>query len=333
MDALDDNPPSRECNWTDSLPMNTNTKTRATLLMTLICWIGCIAPTSAQEIRWKLSADDDFSVTQRQTTNIETLVEKRKSILGSSVELLAAWKVTGVEKDLALIDQTIESIKVNIDNPADNTKSVAIDTASETKPAKNSRELLKQLKPLVGLVFKLKMNSRGEVLSVDVPDETQKRLDGIPQDSWLKALLDPGKLQAQIQSASLSLPEATLEKGKSVVIEPTTNPATVVAAPLGKRKMTYAGQKNIDGTQLDVFSLSTAEKFDAAKASPPGETTTTGQPEVATFEWNGELRFDRDAGHCANCWQQTTITTKSSHRDMQMSTTVVVESVFTLERK
>ena len=200
--------------------MSLTTKTPATLLLTLICWIGFNASTSAQEIRWKFSTDDEFSVTQKQTTDIETLVEKRKSILGSSVEMSGAWKITAVENDLALIDQTIESIKVNIDNPADNTKSVAIDTASETRPAKNSRDLLKQLKPLVGLVFQLKMNPRGEVLSVDVPDETRKRLDAIPNDSWLKALLDPGKLQGQIQSAALGLPEPTLKKGQSVVIEP-----------------------------------------------------------------------------------------------------------------
>ena len=315
------------------MPMNIKTKTPATLLLTLICWAGFNASTSAQEIRWKFSADDEFSVTQKQTTDMETLVEKRKSILGSSVEMSGSWKITAVENDLALIDQTIESIKVNIDNPADNTKSVAIDTASETRPAKNSRELLKQLKPLVGLVFKLKMNPRGEVLSVDVPDETRTRLDAIPQDSWLKALLDPNRLQGQIQSASLSLPESTLKEGQSVIIEPTANSATVTAAPLGKRKMTYTGQKNVDGTQLDFFSLSTDEKFDATKAIPPGETKTNSQPEVATFEWDGELRFDRDAGHCAGCVQQTTITTKHSHRDMQISSTVIVEAVFKLERK
>ncbi|MDA8563024.1 hypothetical protein N9L06_01085 [Mariniblastus sp.] len=312
-------------------PKSTTLKLLLPLL--LICWsiFGSVA--AAQEIRWKFSADDEFLVTQKQTTNMETLVEKRKSILGSSVELSAAWKVNSVEGDVALVDQTIESIKVNIDNPADNTKSVAIDTASDMRPAKNSRELLKQLQPLVGMVFQLKLNTRGEVLSVDVPDETKKRLDDIPTDSWLKALLDPGKLQGQIQSSSLPLPETELKKGQSVAIEPPANPATITAAPLGKRKMTYIGQKSTDGLELDVFSLSTVEKFDAAKAIPLGETATANQPDIATFEWDGKLRFDRESGHYVDCQQQTTITTSRSYRDMEITTSVLVESVFKLERK
>ena len=203
--------------------MSSKPTTSNLLLLLLICWSSFGSVSAAQEIRWKFSADDEFLVTQKQTTNMETLVEKRKSILGSSVELSAAWKVISVEGDVALVDQTIESIKINIDNPADNTKSVAIDTASDTRPAKNSRELLKQLQPLVGMVFQLKLNTRGEVLSVDVPDETKKRLDAIPTDSWLKALLDPGKLQGQIQSSSLPLPETELKKGQSVAIEPPAN--------------------------------------------------------------------------------------------------------------
>ena len=314
--------------------MSLNTTTHSLLLpLFLICSIGLGSVSAAQEVRWKFSADDEFLVTQKQTTNMETLVEKRKSILGSSVELSGAWKVASVEGDVALIDQVIESIKVNIDNPADNTKSVAIDTSSDTRPAKNSRELQKQLQPLIGMVFQLKMNTRGEVLSVDVPDETRKRLDAIPSDSWLKALLDPGKLQGQIQSTSLPLPENKLKKGESVLINPTAKPANVTTAPLGKRKMTYTGQKSADGTELDIFLLSTEEQFDADKAIPPSETTTANQPDVGTFEWDGELRFDREAGHCVDCQQQTTITTSRSYRDMEMSTSVVVESVFKLERK
>lgn len=303
------------------------------LALTLICWSSFGSVSLGQETRWKFAAGDQFVVTQKQTTDMETVVEKRKSTLGSSVELLGNWKVTSVDSGTALVEQSIAAIKININNPADNTKSVAIDTAKKAKPSKNSRELTKQLQPLIGMVFELKMNDLGEVLSVEVPDETQQLLDAIPVDSWFKALLDPGKLQAQIQNTTLPLPEATLQKGQSVEIEPITNPATVVAAPLGKRRMTYVGQNDIDGRQLEIFLLSTVEKFDAAKAIPPGETQSADQPEVAAFQWDGELQFDRTAGHCVGCQQQTTITTSHSYRDMEMSTNVVVESMFKLQRK
>ena len=303
------------------------------LAATLICW-ACVGSASiAQEVRWKFSAGDEFEVTQRQTTDMVTVVEKRESKVGASVRLVGDWKVTEVDNGTAVIEQKITAIQVDIDKPADPTKSVAIDTNSKTKPAKSSRELLEQVQPLVGMVFELKVNDRGEILSIEVPDETQQLLDAIPTDSWLKALLDPGKLEGQIQSTSLPLPEATLQKDQSVEVGPMTGPSTIMASPLGKRKMTYMGQKNIDGAELDIFLLSTVENFDAVKAVPPGETSSASQPDIAAFEWDGELRFDRDAGHCVDCQQRTTISTSRSYREMEMSTKVVVDSMFTLERK
>ena len=303
------------------------------LPLTLICWSVLTSVSLGQGIRWKFSVGDQFIVTQNQTTTMETVVNKRKSNVGSTVELLANWKVISVDSGTALIEQSVQAIKINIDNPADNTKSVAIDTASEAKPSKNSRKLMKELQPLVGMVFELKMDNRGEILSVEVPDETQQLLDAIPTDSWLKASLDPGKLQAQIQSTSLPLPEAALQTGQSVEVGPMIGPTSVATAPLGKRKMTYTGQKNIDGRELDVFSLSTVEKFDAAKATPPGETPSANLPDIATFKWEGELRFDSTEGHCVDCQQQTTIATSRSYRDMEMATNVVVEAIFKLQRK
>ena len=299
-----------------------------------VCLATLASASQAQELRWKLAADDEFSVAQTQTTTIDTRVEKRDSKIDSSVSLIGNWKVTNVSDDnVASIEQTVESIKVLINNPSDSTKSVAIDTASSTRPAKNSRALLKELQPLVGMKFLLKMNDQGEVIDVTVPDETQTQLDTIPTDSWLKALLDPGKLQGQIRSTNLALPKQDLTVGQSIELAPTTNPATVVAGTLGKRKMTYVGQKTKDGKQVDVFTLSTAEKFDAVESAPPGDSAQPDQPSVATFEWAGKLLFDRDAGHCTSCENQTTIKTSSSHRNMAISTTVVVDSTFQLQRK
>lgn len=296
---------------------------------------ACLATASAnaQELRWKFAVGDQFTVRQTQTSTLDTRVDKRQTNVATSVKLSANWKVTKVEDDSATIEQSIDAIKVVIDNPADNTKSVSIDTASESRPAKNSRDLLKQLKPLIGMVFELKMNDRGEVVSVTVPDATQQTLAAIPTDSWLKALLDPGKLQAQIQNTTLALPENDLKAGQSVEITPQTNPASAVAATLGKRKMTYDGSKDVDGQQVDVFTLSTFEKFDAAKATPPSDPQTAEQPDVGTFEWDGKLQFDRESGCCTACEQETTIKTSRSHREMEMSTTIVVNSNFTLQRK
>jgi len=174
-----------------------------------VCLATLASASEAQELRWKFAKGDEFSVVQTQTTTVDTRVEKRDSNIESSVSLVGSWKVTNVSDDkAATIEQTIESIKVAIDNPANRTKSVAIDTANSDRPAKNSRALLKDLQPLIGMTLQLQMNNRGEVIEIVVPAETQAKLDAIPTDSSLRTLLGPEKIEVQIRSSNLALPES-----------------------------------------------------------------------------------------------------------------------------
>lgn len=85
------------------------------VLWAFLCFFSGFSSLLAQEIRWKFSVGDQFVIAQQQTTNIDTLVEKRKSSIDSSVTLRANWKVTAVDDSaVATIEQTIDSIKITV---------------------------------------------------------------------------------------------------------------------------------------------------------------------------------------------------------------------------
>jgi hypothetical protein len=257
--------------------------------------MACSAKAQPLQLRWKLTTGDQFESIDRQESVIDTRVEKRDTKIISSVELKSSWRVTSVTNDVATIEQTIDGISINVQNPANSTKSVAVDTSSKTRPNKSSRSLLKQIQPVIGLKLEFELSQRGAIQSVRLPQASQTKLDSLADDHPVKAILNVDRLSQTLVQASIEFPESEIESGKQW----RSGDGTTV---------TYSGRKNIDGQQVEVLKLAS------------GGTNL------------GELHFDATAGNTIACRQRNNTSNSREYRDMAVDTSVETTSTIHLQR-
>jgi hypothetical protein len=293
-------------------------------VITLVSCLTCTFALSAQEtnLRWKLSEGDRFRVESRQASIIDTRVVKRTSQLTTDITIVSEWNVVSSKGSTARIEQTIKSIQLEVINPADSTKSVAIDTDSAKRPPKLARKLASQLGSILGAVVRFSISERGEISDAEVAEKSLEQLNALPTDSLIRNVLDPQTLKASIRTSSLLLPEKAVEPGDDWTVEtPTGEELTEFASLL---TATYVGRKMVDNNQLDVIELS------AGKNSQSDNDASDSNLGLRDFEWSGKYWFDSRAGHCARSERISSVTTTRLYREMEVETQVQVTSVLEL---
>lgn len=308
----------------------------STFLATLVL-LTSAAVAQDEGVRWKFAVGDRFAAVQKQSTVINTRVDKRATRIDSSVRLEMLWEVTDVADDqTATILQTVKAIEVNVDDPANAAKSVEVDTTSDTRPPRKARELDKQLELLTGSQFVIRMTSQGEVVRLKIPESTVEKFEGIADDSLLKKFLDPVKLQNQIAALTVVLPNELLEsmpeKRTSWTLEAQSASDQSGVVDVGQRVLTYVGSKTIGGESLAQFELSLAKEFGAASTGLDQTSAGSASSKLTDLNWSGDLLFDPRAGHCSRCDQRTRLVTEAKHGEMKISTELEINSTFQLQR-
>jgi len=291
----------------------------AIALMAVTCCV--LQATSAQgqdaNLRWKFSEGDTYQAQSQQTTSIDTRVEKRTSRITLDVALTSDWKVISSDESSAKIKQSIQAIQLSVDNPANVTKSISIDTQSKQRPARAARKLADQLKGLVGMSLTFSISDRGEISNVETPASLKEQLEAMPEDSPVRSAFSPAQLEATLKGTTVLLPQAKIETGQTWTLASSKNDQ--LGKIVGQRTATYAGPKSVDGKELEQIDLSLEKK---------AETEPTGG--LRGFEWSGKYWFDSKDGHCARSERTSNITTSKIHREMEIETQVIVNSVFQL---
>ena len=143
---------------------------------------------------------------------MKAMGQEFKTILNQTVDL--HWSVKSVASDgVADMSQTIDRVRTKVEGPGN---SFEFDSQSGKAPEGPIASLLTpMLKALVGAEFTFKMNGRGELSDIKVP---QKLLDSLRQAgpaATAGGMFSEEGMKNLISQSSLTLPEGPFEKGKS----------------------------------------------------------------------------------------------------------------------
>ncbi len=300
---------------------------RRSSAIALVAVIGCMLlanPSFGQdtELRWKFSQGDTYQAQSQQKTTIDTRVEKRTSRITLDVTLTSEWKVISADDSSASIEQSIRAIQLSVINPANATKSISVDTQSEKRPAKAARKIAKQMKSLVGKSLKFSITDQGEISKVELPADFQELLDSMPEKSPIRKAFDVAKLESLLKTSTILLPKKSVKTGQTWNIASSEDDQ--LSKLTGQRTAKYVGPKTVDGKELQQIDLALTEtpESESSAAQPTGG--------LRGFEWSGKYWFDSGDGRCTRSERTSDITTLRTHREMEIETQVVVESVFQL---
>ena len=187
------------------------------VLSALAATLGVAAaqPThGAETLRWKFKPGETlrYTMVQETTQGMKAMGQEFKTSLNQTVDL--HWSVKNVASDgVAELSQTIDRVRTKVEGPGN---SFEFDSQAGKDPEGQIASLLTpMLKALVGAEFTFKMNGRGELSEIKVP---QKLLDSLRQAGPAAnagGMFSEEGMKNLISQSSLTLAEGPLEKGKS----------------------------------------------------------------------------------------------------------------------
>ncbi|MGZ3302399.1 MAG: DUF6263 family protein [Isosphaeraceae bacterium] len=249
--------------------------------------IAAAQPThGAETLRWKFKPGETlrYTMVQETTQGMKAMGQEFKTSLNQTVDL--HWSVKNVASDgVAELSQTIDRVRTKVEGPGN---SFEFDSQAGKDPEGQIASLLTpMLKALVGAEFTFKMNGRGELSEIKVPQKLLDSLRKAGPAANASGMFSEEGMKNLISQSSLTLAEGPLEKGKSW-----TQQAKVPVPMLGTMVMdktyTFDGPSPKDPGLLQIL-LDTKVTLEPAADSNIAV-------KITSQKGTGEFAFDPQAG-------------------------------------
>ena len=304
-------------------------------LLLLCCTIIGTASSHAQQTKlaWQFKQGDQFQVETTKLSERTSTLDSRIAIMLTDVALQFEWTIDSVDADgNATITQELKRFSVSIGDPS--VPIQAIEYSSDIAPAELTsamRKLQRKAKPLIGLKCVLEMASNGQITSVRVDAESQRKLAKLEKAPNLQALFSQESLEKITNDISLTAIPAdagpagwstteTLDSGLgeiSIDHKFSANPSE-----------TLKGRKLI---KVDVVSKLTRSADDIAEKKPTAKNEIS--QTLTSLTGNGSLVFDVDGGYFSSSQFKTKIKSERKYREKLISTSVENETRIKIEKK
>jgi len=262
---------------------------------------------SAEPLVWKFTAGDQhyyqmiqemqMSMDLGPTGNTETSFKQTMDMV---------WKVESLNEDgSAKVTQHFNRIRMDINAPGQDP--VQFDTQSEDAPQGYAAMLAPMMTALTTDKFTMTMAPNGEISNVEIPKAFTEAISRGPGAAMMGGFATEEGLKKMAKQGSLTLPTpADLTEGHewSTSIDIDNPAAGKITIDTTYR---YAGAREIDGQQFEIFIPSINTSFNAE------EGDQAAQIEVTNQETTGEILFNRSAGRL-----------ESSTIDQKMTNTITV---------
>ena len=306
---------------------------RFVLVILVLSFASSVHAQDKAALAWKFEKGDTFTVEFEQIQNVLTRIDARDRTLESELMLGVVWEVTDVADDgNATIEQTIERIRVKSGTPGAGVKKVVdIDTAVDARLRGVSRNVLKQVKNLIGLKFVVVMTTDGKVVSVTPDSNVATVVAELPETSALRRVFSAAAMSKLVSDSSFGLPKEAVKKGQS-----------------WNEESKIAMQAN-DGRafSFDRVVKSTINAMDDDSANIDVEVTLTQAPfsgdnsgseltsplELTGFTGSGQIDFDRSTGTLTSSAITSEIKTLVVYREDNVKTTIKVTNRMKVVRK
>ena len=276
--------------------------------------------------QWKLKQGDQFSVILTQTSNSLTKVDAREITVDNKTIIELDWNVTKVAANGdATIQQALTRVKLSVNGfarvkkgeRATPLKDIEFDTADPDDATKDSKTLLNQIQPLLGLKFSVVMAPDGEIKNVTVPKAVTALLNGMPDARNLQQLFSAKGWKDVIGASAIVLP-SDLRQGKSWTDE--ADVSTAMGQLQRVRTYTYSGASKEDGISIGEFDL--VVELNAVAAD---KTADVHRSKLIEFSGTGKLLMDLDGGFLKSSRVENRTTTEKPYREKTIATTVTNE--------
>ncbi len=309
------------------------TRLRFGLVLLVLSFASSVQGQDKATLAWKFEKGDELTVQFEQTQNVLTRIDVRDRVLDSELVLVVSWKVVDVADDgNATIEQTIDRIRIKTGAPGDEIKKVVdIDTASDTKLRGVSRDVMKQVKTLVGLKFVVEMTPAGKIVTVTPGPKVAAVVGALPATSALGRIFTAAAMTKLVSDSTMVLPSNSVAKGESW----NENSKITMVANDGRTFIFDRGVKStlqtVDESKanIDVEITLTQVPFAGANSG----TELTSPLELLSFTGGGKTVFDRSVGAITSSTFSTQMKTRVIYRDDQVKTTTNVTNKMTVTRK
>ncbi len=167
----------------------------------------------AETLRWKFKPGEilRYTMVQETTQGMKANGQDIKTSLNQTVDL--HWSVKNVAGDgVAEMSQTIDRVRTKVQGPGN---SFEFDSQGGKEPEGQVASMLApMLKALVGAEFTFKMNGRGELSEIKVPQKLIESLRNAGPGASGGMFSEEG-MKNLISQSSLTLAQEPLEKGKT----------------------------------------------------------------------------------------------------------------------
>ncbi len=256
------------------------------LLIPLCCTADAQTATAAgSDLRWKLATGQKLQIEIQQQMNQEIEIAGNPTKTSTNTSTWIDWEVKEPDKDgNAQVESKVSRIVMNMDAPM--VGKVTIDTQSEQEAAGMAKMIEDALKPVVGVPMTQTMNTRGEILDIQIPEDAQAGLE----ESSMPPMGSPADMVKQMaRNAAIVFPEGALGVGQ------TFNSTSEAKTPMGTIKTTheytYRGETEFEHRKLHKFDVDMKLQFEG------GENAMNAKFDVLEQNSTGTLYFDAEAGH------------------------------------
>jgi len=321
---------------TQKLPRQLIGHITANALLLMLCWAILGANSShAQETKlaWEFKQGDQFQVETTKLSERTSMLDSRITKMLTDVVLRFDWTVDSVDADgNATITQELKRFSISVGDPA--VPEQAIEYSSDIPPVEltaKMRKLQRKAKPLVGLKCVLEMAGNGQITSVRLDAESQKKLAKLAKAPNLQALFSQESLERITSDLSLTAIPADADAAGWSKTETQDSDMGEISID---HKFSVGSSETVKGRKLikvDIVSNLTPSADDDVEKEPAAKNEIT--QTLTSLTGNGSLIFDVDGGYFSSSQFKTKIKSERQYREKVILTSVENETRIKIDKK
>jgi hypothetical protein len=267
---------------------------RAVAYLVLLSVVSLVLAASASaqtKLQWKFQPGQVLqqTITQEMSTTATIQGQEIKTKVDQVVD--AVWNIKAVDADgTAIVTQEITRMRMKMDNTAG--MGFDFDSEEEAEPTGIGAAFFPALRAVASSKFTLKMKPTGEILEVDVSEDTLKALTSFPGADQMGGALTKDGLIHMIKQGSPAMPDGPVQPGQTW-----KNAMEMAMGPMGQMSiqtlMTYAGSEQVNGRQLERIDMNVQTTMVPQEG---GAISMELKDQKAT----GSLFFDNQAGRISH---------------------------------
>ncbi len=254
-----------------------------------VCLLLLAASSShaATTLRWKFEPGQVLHQTVVQDMKMTMVIRGRTIVTNMTQTMDVTWEIGAVDaQGTAEITQAFDRIQMKM--TAAGAPGFEFDSNKDEELTGIGAALGPGLKAMAKSKFELKMTTRGEIVEVEVSQETADAFKKLPGAGAMGGLFSKDGMIALIKKSSQAFPEQPLEKGDDWTTKTETEMPNI-GAMAADTKLTYAGPEDVEGKQLEKLDLIIAITI-APKVGGRAQVNLTEQ------DASGVIYFDNAAG-------------------------------------